>query len=143
MIALAALLIAAAQPAPPAPSAPPVGTLTVLVTGVRSDAGRVQVELCPRELFTKDCPMTQTAPARRGTTTVVFRNVPAGRWAAQGFHDANGNGRIDTGLLGIPKEGYGFSRDAPATTSAPKWSAASFDLAGPGDQTISFRLHYW
>ncbi|MES2370531.1 DUF2141 domain-containing protein [Thiobacillus thioparus] len=40
------------------------------------------------------------------------------------------NGKLDTNLLGIPKEGYGFSNDAKASLGAPTFSAASFPYEG-------------
>ncbi len=45
-------------------------------------------------------------------------------------HDENMNGKLDTNLLGIPKEGYGFSNDAKASLGAPTFSAASFPYEG-------------
>jgi uncharacterized protein (DUF2141 family) len=122
--------------------AAPVGTLAVEVTGVRNAKGVVHVDLCPQAQFLKDgCPFAGNAPARAGTTTVLVSNVPAGRYAAQVFHDENRNGRVDRALLGIPKEGIGFSRDAPIRMSPPKWDDARFDFAG-SRQTIRLRMRY-
>ena len=122
--------------------AAPVGTVAVQVTNVRSAKGVVHVDLCPQAQFLKDtCALSGDAPARIGTTTVLVSGVPAGRYAAQAFHDENRNGKVDRGLFGIPKEGIGFSRDAPIRMSPPKWADAQFDFAGPR-QTISLRTRY-
>lgn len=122
--------------------AAPVGTLTVQVTNVRSAKGVVHVDLCPQAQFLKDtCALKGDAPAHTGTTTVLVPGVPAGRYAAQVFHDENRNGRVDRALLGIPKEGIGFSRDAPIRMSPPKWADAVFDFAGPR-QTITLKARY-
>ncbi|MFM9936478.1 MAG: DUF2141 domain-containing protein, partial [Novosphingobium sp.] len=43
------------------------------------------------------------------------------------FHDENGNGRMDKMLM-VPREGYGFSRDAPIQFGPPKFGAASFPV---------------
>ena len=43
-------------------------------------------------------------------------------------------------MLGIPKEGYGFSNDAKAVLGAPSFSAASFPYDGRNlELTISLR----
>ncbi len=52
----------------------------------------------------------------------LFKNIPYGNYAIALFHDKNGNEKIDTGLFGIPKEGYGFSN------KSRKYKKASFDL---------------
>jgi uncharacterized protein (DUF2141 family) len=35
-----------------------------------------------------------------------------GEYAISLYHDVNGNNKLDTGLYGIPVEGYGFSNHA-------------------------------
>ena len=37
--------------------------------------------------------------------------LPAGTYAVQVMHDANGNDKLDTNFMGIPVEGYGFSNN--------------------------------
>jgi uncharacterized protein (DUF2141 family) len=51
------------------------------------------------------------------------------------------NGKLDTGLLGIPTEGYGFSNDAKALFSAPSFADASFRYDG-GSIDLTMSLHY-
>jgi uncharacterized protein (DUF2141 family) len=70
-----------------------------------------------------------------------FEDIPPGTYALAVIHDENMNGKLDTGLLGVPTEGYGFSNDARAWFGAPSFSAASFPYDGRTlDLTIS--LHY-
>jgi uncharacterized protein (DUF2141 family) len=45
-------------------------------------------------------------------------------------HDENMNGKLDVNWLGIPTEGYGFSRDAKGVLGAPSFPAASFRYNG-------------
>ncbi len=40
-------------------------------------------------------------------TQAVLRGLPPGRYAALGFQDGNGNGQLDSNLLGIPTEPAG------------------------------------
>ncbi len=70
-----------------------------------------------------------------------FEDIPPGTYALAVVHDENMNGKLDTGLLGVPLEGYGFSNDAKAWFGAPSFSTASFPYDGRNlDLTIS--LHY-
>jgi len=67
-----------------------------------------------------------------------FEDIPPGTYALAIVHDENMNGKLDTNLLGIPKEGYGFSNDAKALLGAPSFSAASFSYDGQNlELTIS------
>jgi len=119
LLFLTALLVAAAPP----PGAP----IEVAVTNVTVARGRIHVDICPRERFLKeDCPWSGEAPAVVGTTIVTVANVPPGLYAAQAFHDRNGNGKVDRALFGIPTEPLGFSNDAPVRMSPPKWADAVF-----------------
>lgn len=121
-----ALLLLAA--APPSTSAAPGSAVEVAVTNVQDARGRIHVDLCPQAQFLgNDCPYSAEAPAAVGTTIVTVPNVPPGRYAAQVFHDRNGNGKVDRGLFGIPTEPMGFSRDAPTPWRPPHWDDAWFD----------------
>ena len=52
-----------------------------------------------------------------------------GDYALAVIHDENGNGKLDT-IVGIPREGYGFSRNAPVRFGPPRFAAARFTVAG-------------
>jgi uncharacterized protein (DUF2141 family) len=136
ILAPALLLPAAAPPSVPAP-------LVVEVSNVRAATGQVHIDVCPEALFLKDgCPVSLAAPAHPGMTTLTVRALPPGRWAVQAFYDENGNGRVDRALFGIPKEGVGFSRDAPIRLSPPKFADAVFDH-GETPQLLRLKLRYF
>ena len=142
LLLLVAPLAIAATPAPlPAPS-PDAGTLTIHVTNVRNAKGRIHIDLCPQAAFLKDgCPFATSAPAQSPVTTVVMKGVAPGHYAAQLFHDENGNDKMDRGLFGIPKEGVAFSRDALKAMAAPKWADAEFVFPGAAQQ-IQVKMRY-
>ncbi len=124
-------------------AAPPEGTLVIQVDNVRNAAGRIHADVCTEGRFLKDgCPFSAEAPAHPGETTLTVRGVPPGRYAVQLFHDENLNGKVDRGLFGIPKEGVGFSNDAPIRFGPPKFAAAAIDLAA-GSRTIGITMHYF
>lgn len=114
-------------------------TLQVEVREVYGAKGTVHVDICTRDTFLKDCPISAKAPAQPGTTIVTVPNVPRGRYAVQVFHDVNGNGKVDQGFLGIPKEDVGFSNDAPLGLSGPKFDAAAFDVSGDSQIALTLR----
>jgi uncharacterized protein (DUF2141 family) len=66
-----------------------------------------------------------------------FEDLPAGVYAIAVIHDENMNGKLDTNWLGIPKEGYGFSRDATGGLGPPLFSATSFQYDG---QTLNLTI---
>jgi uncharacterized protein (DUF2141 family) len=57
------------------------------------------------------------------------------------FHDENDNGKLDTNLIGIPKEGYGFPNNPKITMSLPDFSEVSFTV-GDEPLTIEIRVQY-
>lgn len=58
----------------------------------------------------------------------IFTNVPDGTYAVSLFHDEDENGELTTNFLGIPKERYGASNNAPANFGPPKWKDAKFEV---------------
>ena len=61
-----------------------------------------------------------------------FADLPEGEYAVAAFHDRNDNGKLDTNLMGVPTEPYGFSRRGAATMGAPTWDDAKFPLPAGG-----------
>lgn len=123
----------------------PGSAIEVAVGNVQAAKGRVHVDICSQALFMgSDCLYSADAPAVRGTTLVTIPNVPAGRYAVQVFQDVNGNGKLDRGLFGVPKEPIGISRDAPIHFGPPKWADAAFDHgAAPQRITLALRSSFF
>jgi len=65
-----------------------------------------------------------------GTSTVIFENVPAGRYAVNILHDEDEDGQIKKGII-LPKEGIGFSNyQSIGPGKKPAFNKAAFDLSG-------------
>ena len=112
--------------------------LTVSVTGVRSSQGTLRVSLFDSvQEFPRGQEHTgQNIRAVTGEMTVLFDGLPAGLYAVAIHHDENDNGKMDTGLLGIPQEGYAFSNNAVVFLGAPPFGEAAFNLPGEGRHII-------
>ena len=71
--------------------------------------------------------------------TAVFRDLPAGDYAAKAFHDVDGDGEMNTNPFGIPIEPYAFSNNAVGNMGPASWDRARFTVAGATAQTIQLR----
>ena len=123
---------------------PPTGEVTVALTGLRSTKGLVQVCLTRDAQAFPDC---RKDPAGRRLTlaaneagTFHFAALPAGRYAVALLHDENANGRADMALL-VPREGFGFSRDAAVSFGPPRFGKAAFAV-GAAEVTMPIRMRY-
>jgi uncharacterized protein (DUF2141 family) len=124
------------------PSLAWAASVQVTVQGVRNGHGSVLVALCTSAEFLRPhCAWKASTPAAAGTVTLRIDGVPPGTYAAQAFHDENGNGRLDRSLLGLPEEGMGFSRDAPMRMGPPRFEDAAFQVA-PSGTAVALHLRY-
>ncbi|MFC0252791.1 DUF2141 domain-containing protein [Massilia consociata] len=130
---LACALLLAAVPATGA-------TVEVRVSGVAGGKGKVNVAVCDRERFLKQCAYSASVPAQAGETVVSLKDIPPGTWAVLAYQDENDNGQLDRNFIGIPKEKYGFSRDAASRFGPPSFDAAAIEV-GEGTTVAPIKLH--
>jgi uncharacterized protein (DUF2141 family) len=116
--------------------------LTVNISGIRAPEGQVMLALYGGAAdFPKPGAQLQAriAQATQGALSFVFRDLPAGRYALVAFHDANGNGKLDRNLVGLPTEAFGFSNGAMGVASSPSFDKAAVDLGADTAIAISLR----
>jgi uncharacterized protein (DUF2141 family) len=108
------------------------GRIEVRVSGIPSVQGQLFVELYDRATyFHYDRVLAEkVVPVTAREMVVSLDHVPPGRYIVAVSHDANANRAMDTGLFGIPKEAYGFSRDARGTFGPPGFESGAFDFTG-------------
>ena len=70
---------------------------------------------------------------------LVITGLAPGRYAFSFYEDANGNGKLDRNLFGMPTERYGMSRDATGTMGPPSFDAAAFELSGDATQAAGLQ----
>lgn len=118
-------------------------SLDVSVERLRSAKGLLQICLTadpdnfPACVDDADA-VTRSVPA--GVRQIRFAGLPRGRYALAVIHDENGNSRLDT-FAGIPREGFGFSRNPSAMFGPPRFAAARFAVDGDA-QTQQVRMRY-
>lgn len=151
MCAAAALLLLSAAPRAQAAPACDAGDsrqakLQVEVTGMRSTRGRITITLYPDDrrhfLDGKYKVARQSVPVTLPVTRVCFALPAPGTYAVALFHDANDNGHFDTTLLGVPAEGYGFSRNPKLYFGPPKLSQVRIPVHA-GDNVVHVEMQHW
>lgn len=118
--------------------------LSVKVNGVNSANGTIRMALhngAEGFPFEGQAFAEKEMPSALGAITIRFSDLAPGSYSISVFHDENGNKELDTNLLGIPKEGYGFSNNARRKLSPPKYSATQFQV-GKSDMAIEINIGY-
>ena len=119
--------------------------LHVNVENVRSSDGLIAVTLSAddrsRFLARRGSLYVGRVPARAGTTRVCIHLPSTGVWALGVYHDADGNRSFTRSGLGLPREGYGFSNNAPAFAGLPSFRRVRLSVPR-NDMTTSVRLRY-
>jgi len=125
--------------------APATGVLTIRVTNLRSNNGQVG---CTIYNSAKGFPTDSSAalqrrwcPIANAASACAFDPIPAGTYAVACFHDENNNGKLDTGLFGIPKEGTVVSNHAKGFMGPPSFDKAKFSFSGAASE-LQLRMGY-
>ncbi|GAA4809529.1 hypothetical protein GCM10023232_00640 [Sphingosinicella ginsenosidimutans] len=61
--------------------------------------------------------------------SVLFRGLPPGDYAVSVIHDENDDGRLNT-FVGIPREGFGFSRNPRIRMGPPRFEECRIAVTG-------------
>ena len=115
--------------------------LAIEVRGIRSGDGRLLVAIHGPE-NSAAFPSADGVVAglhqraRAGTLRFVLRDLLPGRYAVNAFHDENDNGELDTNLVGIPSEGYGFANDPGAAFGPPDFEAAAVTVGDISEDAV-------
>ena len=114
--------------------------VTVTVTSLKAATGDVYISVFnDPSAFPQDASRavkTEKVKATGATATFVITGLPAGTYAFSTFHDENGNGKLDTGMFGIPKEGFGFSNNPVIRFGAPSFDQSKVVVQGNTQLTI-------
>ncbi|MEC9345836.1 MAG: DUF2141 domain-containing protein [Pseudomonadota bacterium] len=121
------------------------GDLEVMVNGIRDDSGTVRVALYgDAGAFMKTGAETAATfqKSSAGSMRFVFAGLATGTYALAVFHDADSDGALDTNMLGMPTEGYGFSNDARGGFGPPRFAEAAIAVPAEGKARTTVQLGY-
>ncbi len=154
--AVAAALFGA-QPAMPAPASTKAvavksqGTAVIItIRNLRSAKGVVRACMTTKEAIFPKCREDPSAhrtvvKADAGSAKgliIRFNDVKPGDYAIALLHDENNDGKANRAVGMMPKEGFGFSRDAKVRMGPPKFRDAVF-THGAVDQTLAITMRYF
>ncbi|HMN82803.1 MAG TPA: DUF2141 domain-containing protein [Burkholderiaceae bacterium] len=132
----AAALMSTALALSASPARAAAGTLELQVDNVGSAEGSLMIALYDKAGDWRDRPVRSLQQvARPGSVTVTFADLPPGSYAIALYHDRNGNGKLDSNVMGIPREPYGFSGKAP-TMGPANWEQARFEVPAAGARVV-------
>ena len=113
--------------------------LTLEVHGIEKAEGQLYVAIYhSKETFLKKPLAAFRVDVKEKVLSIPCQGMSAGTYAISLFQDENGNGKLDTGSFGIPKEKYGFSNDAEGVMGPPAYDKCRFTLVG--DTTLVVHL---
>ncbi len=117
---------------------------TVKVTNLGNKTGKLYVGwygnadafMKPQKtVFAKVVPVSN-----KSEILVEFDRIPAGQYAISVFLDENDNENLDTNLVGIPREKYGFSNNVMPAMRPATYQEAAFEVKdAPGGQSIKLK----
>lgn len=148
-LGLAAFLLAPPAMAEPVSDRPctkddPV-RLQIHVSGIKSGKGNITLMLYgdrDEDFLKKGKRLDRLrVPAKKGDVSVCMPLPAPGSYAISLYHDEDANKKLTRNFLGLPTEGYGFSRDAAVSYRLPQLDEAVF-TAMPDDTQVHIRMRY-
>jgi uncharacterized protein (DUF2141 family) len=119
--------------------------LNIEIEGIANPRGNICFTIFERsEGFPRDgakALQAECRPISNLPVTLTLEGLTAGNYAVAVFHDENADGQLNTNAVGIPQEGFGFSNNPPILTGAPKFSEATFFVAGQ-NTTVRITMKY-
>lgn len=115
----------------------------IAINGARNERGVIHVCMTRNANHFPDCgedpaAVKRTVPA--SARSVRFTVAPGG-YAVSLFHDQNRNNQLDT-VLGIPREGFGFSRNPTIRFGPPSFNAVRINII-PGSSRMTVNMQYF
>ena len=106
-----------------------VSTITLMIEGVDDPVGEIRIAIFDSEnRYLENPSLADIIPASQTKIEWQIENLAYGQYAIAVYHDKNKNGKLDTNMLGIPLEEYGFSNNARSRFGPASWSQAKFTV---------------
>jgi uncharacterized protein (DUF2141 family) len=113
-------------------------TVKIMINPSPENDGQVILALCNQEHFPHEdrCTIRKTIPAKEARQSITLTAPEPGRYAILVINDVNKNNKLDTNLIGIPKEPVGVSRNPALRFGPPRFEDAAIDLSGSDKEII-------
>lgn len=100
-------------------------SLTIEISGLRNNDGNVLYELFDAK---QKSLKVGTVNISNKKCVVVFENLKPATYGFNYIHDENKNRKLDTKMVVIPKEGFGYSNNVVAKFGPPDFKKWTFEL---------------
>ncbi|MEO1575476.1 MAG: DUF2141 domain-containing protein [Pseudomonadota bacterium] len=117
-------------------------TLTLRVTGIEAQTGALMIAVFDSaEAFDNDGEAVRgiKVDVDADTLVVTVEDLEPGTYGVKMYHDANGNGEMDTNMMGMPSEQYGFSGNK-GRFGPPPFAKAAVEVVDGGDNETTIKL---
>jgi len=124
---------------------PVLTKLEINIEGIEKNKGKILLALYDSEQGFpsghKQAVKSVEGVPQNGKCSFTITDLKSGKYAFSLFHDLNGDNKLNTNMIGIPKEGYAFSNNATGKFGPPSFRDAAFLLKENTLQQI--KMIYW
>ena len=110
-------------------------TLNVITVNAASDDGTVRAQLFDHD---RNIILRTNRFIENREAVISFEELCTGQYAVRLYHDENDNQKLDTNVLGIPRERYGYSNNVRGWMGEPSFEHQLFRIES--DTTITIKL---
>ena len=110
------------------------GKLVVIIKGFENDKGNCRFAIDnTKSIYESEDSVWigKELPINNKEAVVTIDSLKYGVYAIRVYQDKNKNKKLDTNILGIPTENYGFSNNASGWFGPPSWDKAKFIFNKP------------
>lgn len=115
----------------PSWASPKKGSIHLTIEAFKSNKGKVLVAIynsAQTYLDEEKALLKKIIHIQNQKATVKLDELPFGEYALVCFHDENSNQKLDKSMMGIPKEGFGFSNNAKPVFGPPSFAKCRIQL---------------
>ena len=115
--------------------------VNIVIQGVEHDHGFIDVRIyLDAETWLKENQTAEhiVAQATKGEVVIPLTTFQGGTLAAVVYHDENSDGKLNTGLLWQPKEGFAFSNQY-SPKGPPRFPKAAVDISDGQDLIVQLK----
>ena len=112
-------------------------SLTLTFSGIKKPIGQLMVAL--NDVEGKMIQGYQVPVTKTGDLVYTIKNIKPGKYTMAVFHDINMDEKLNTNMLGIPTEPYGFSNNARGTFGPPSLADQTFSVSSETKMSITLK----